>query len=282
MTGQNTHNRRQLLRAAQAFSAAVPFNNAVTAFEPLAVSGGVNFTVAAGAAYPGARAIYRLIANGTNLPTFAGFKEASDSPGYDNRNTIVNIIEFTFDGTDYWYQVKQEKGALPTMVPIALTFPNRAGPTITQTGQSYGSSGANNGFTDTHMSSAQAIPQNKAGRLVVRARGSLIAFCDTNVAEGFSSNNYEYFGWFSGGAVFSGSGAAILNTGVPGVDGEYLRLTRSNSGVFSLETATASNGPWALARTFGTANLTPLYVTASFNNGVASNYLEIISFEVEP
>jgi hypothetical protein len=284
MTGQNTHNRRQLLRAAQAFSAAVPFNNAVTAFEPLAVSGGVNFTVAAGAAYPGARAIYRLIANGTNLPTFAGFKEASDSPGYDNRNTIVNTIQFEFDGVDYWYKVTQQKGALPTMVPIALTFPNRAGPTISQSGQVYSSTVTTGNF-DAIMSSAQAIPQNRAGRITVRSNGTLIALCNTNVAESYTVGNYEYYLWQSPPNAWTGTGATanIQNSGVPTAYNDFLRLERSNSGVVSAYVANNVNGPWTLVRTFGATSLEPLYVTCGLSGAITqSNGVEIVSFEVEP
>lgn len=110
---KNDGNYAALISESVAFTDVVPMDGNYSV-ESHNVTGPINFVI--GGFIPGGKAVYRLIANGVNLPTFTGFKESSDSTGYDNRNTIANTIEFGFDGVDYWYRVKQEKGALAARV----------------------------------------------------------------------------------------------------------------------------------------------------------------------
>lgn len=99
-----------LMPSDAAFSESVPFSG--NKFMPqTAVTGALAFSVAGGAV-KGAHCYLRLVANGTNVPTFSGMKEWGGSAGYDNRAGIVNELDFWYDGNDYWYCVNQAVGAV--------------------------------------------------------------------------------------------------------------------------------------------------------------------------
>ena len=61
---------------------------------------------------PGARAIYRLIADGTHTPTFSGFKQLSPSNDYVKTQGAVNIVMFLYDGVDHWYSIFQDAATI--------------------------------------------------------------------------------------------------------------------------------------------------------------------------
>lgn len=82
------------------------------------VTSNLTFTPAA-SPQKGAQVYLRLVANGTNTVTFTGFKEWGGSIGYDNRNGILNEIQFFHDGVDSWYSISQAVGevAVDTTAP---------------------------------------------------------------------------------------------------------------------------------------------------------------------
>jgi hypothetical protein len=267
--------------ATQSFVAAVSFRKLAIAYATQTVSGPIAFTIAPGTKLPGAIAIYRLTADGINTPIFTGFKIINTDIGYDNRIGIINVIKFTFDGLDHWVEVWQEKGALPTFNSIGLTFPTRSGNTITNVGNIYTPASSAGSF-DSFMSSAQAIPQNKAGRVTVKvADVVMVALCDTAIAESWTSNNFEYFAWNASGTAYSGSlASAVVNSGVAMTNPGWLRFSRNSTGVVTIECS--NNGTaWTLYRTFATTTLLPLWVTANLS-GSGQKTLEVVAFEVEP
>ncbi len=73
---------------------------------PLAVSPDTTSPVAGGSC------MMRLIANGTNIPTFSGMKEMSGSSPYVNTNGQVNTLLSYFDGYTYWYSISTAVGGL--------------------------------------------------------------------------------------------------------------------------------------------------------------------------
>lgn len=94
------------------FSQSVPLTQPGTAWMPQqTVAGVLNFTPAANAV-KGAFAYVRLVADGVNLPTWTGFTEEIGSAGYDNRAGIVNRLQFSYDGSDYWIAVSQALNAV--------------------------------------------------------------------------------------------------------------------------------------------------------------------------
>ena len=278
MTLQNAINTPGALRT---FNAAVPFSKIGVAHATQSVSGAITFTIAAGAKIPGAIAIYRLVADGINTPNFSAFKVVNTDTGYDNRINVVNVIKFTFDGVDHWVEIWQEKGALPTFNSIGLTFPTRAGNTITNVGNVYTPASSAGNF-DSFMSSAQAIPQGKAGRVTGKVQDTtMVALCDTAIAESWTSNNFDYFAWRATANAFSGTlGTAVVDSGVAMSNPGWLRLTRNSTGTVTAE-CSSDGTTWTLYRTFANTTLVPLWVTCNLS-GLGQKTLEVIAFEVEP
>lgn len=94
-----------------AFSTTVPLTNGGEAYMPQqSVASVLAFSIGA-APVKNSRVYVRLVADGTNAPTFSGIKEWGGSMGYDNRNGIVNEAQFFYDGYDYWYSFSQAVGA---------------------------------------------------------------------------------------------------------------------------------------------------------------------------
>ncbi|HEV6964634.1 hypothetical protein [Roseateles sp.] len=116
-----------------AFSTAIPLTAVGTAYMPQqTVSSVLAFTLAA-SPVRGAQVYLRLVADGTNAPTFTGIKEWGGSMGYDNRPGIVNNFEFFYDGYDAWFTVAQQVGATPVdlVAPtIATATVENAAPTV--------------------------------------------------------------------------------------------------------------------------------------------------------
>lgn len=103
-----------------AFATTVPLSGLL--FMPQqSVAAVLAFTPAAGA-LKGSRTHVRLIANGTHVPTFTGFKEAGGSAGWDNRASINNQVEFFFDGYDHWYFINQQVGAVVSTAATGVTL----------------------------------------------------------------------------------------------------------------------------------------------------------------
>lgn len=110
-----------------AFTTSVPLTRLGSSYMPQqAVSGSLTFTPAANAVR-GALVYLRLIADGSNAPTFSGFKEWGGSLGYDNRNGIVNAVQFFCDGVDNWFSVSLAVNATPA--PVAASAVTLSGPT---------------------------------------------------------------------------------------------------------------------------------------------------------
>ncbi len=108
------------------FAAAVPLTQpGDTYMAQHTVAGALAFTVS-GMPVKNAYVYVRLLANGVNVPTFSGMLERGGSAGYDNRNGIINVIEFFNDGYDTWYAISQAVGAVavdniaPTVVSAVV------------------------------------------------------------------------------------------------------------------------------------------------------------------
>jgi hypothetical protein len=274
MTLQNSINTPGTLKT---FSASIPANRA-NYFATFSIAGPLSFVAPASPSI-GTRSTYRLIANGIDVPAIpTTFLERSDSVGLDNRNLLLNIYEFEYDGNNWWYRVTQAKGALPAMISATLTFPNRTAG-IVQSGQIYSSSIA--GAWTAQMVSAQTIPANKAGRITVLVDDNMLIGLN-DVATVQSYPNFEYKTWVGSGLVFTDTiPASLASAGAVGNLNVYLRLTRSSNGVVTVESS-PNNSTWTLQRTFGNINQGALYLAADLSADTATRQLEIIAFEIEP
>jgi hypothetical protein len=90
------------------FNQSVPMTSYARAFmAPTNVTGPLNFTPAA-SAVKGSWVYLRLTATTATVPTFAGFRRWGTSMSYSAKTNAVNVIQFFFDGIDYWYHINQE------------------------------------------------------------------------------------------------------------------------------------------------------------------------------
>ena len=100
------------LPIAIAFAGTVPFTqNALMPRQQ--VRNAVAFAPNTTGAVLGATVETSLVADGTNPPSFAGFKEWGGSAGYLNTAGTVNYLQFRFDGLDYSYSVVQVINPVP-------------------------------------------------------------------------------------------------------------------------------------------------------------------------
>jgi hypothetical protein len=103
--------RRVAVNSSAPFSQSVPLTQPGYAYmAPTTVSGALAFTPAANAVQ-GAFAYVRLTADGVNTPTFPGFTETIGSAGYMSTAGVVNLLEFSYDGYDYWFAASQAANA---------------------------------------------------------------------------------------------------------------------------------------------------------------------------
>jgi hypothetical protein len=263
----------------------VPLNRK-TVMAPFTVTGPYQFAPSSTGDIVGGTCQYWLQSDGQNVPTFAaGLTESNDSTGYDGRVGIVNIIKFWSDGIFKWYSISQPAGQQPTWFSVGLTFPNKAGPfgiTKSAIAESYWSN--NNTAFAEQMSSAQAIPANKAGRLVVRTDDTqVIGFTTSAIAVPYTQFQYRAF-FVATGEFYTDStigSANVVQNGTTSITDVFIRMIRSSSGVVTVETS-LDQITWLLRRTFATTSTSLLYVAADMTGTAgATRQLDIISFEVE-
>jgi hypothetical protein len=145
-----------------AFATAIPLTGIGATYMPQqTVSAVLAFTVGA-SPVQGALVYVRLIADGTNAPTFTGFKEWGGSLGYDNRNGIVNEVQFFYDGYDSWYSISQAVGAVAVApAASAVTLARSAASGVVGTGVTI-TVGTNSPLTGAQTQSV-ALSSNVAG-----------------------------------------------------------------------------------------------------------------------
>lgn len=267
-----------------AFNSVVPLQGD-TSFPTQTVSGAIAFTLSAATKSACARTTYRLIANGTNVPTFTGFTESSESIGYYNSNGILNIIVFEWDGVTAWYRISQAKFAMPTTSVVGISFPSRSASTVINGSNSaiYQSTDAEGVTFQSLMVSSQTIPAGKYGRITVGAHPLvLIGFNNSGALENYQT--FEYSVWGSGTNAFTigTAGGTPVNSGITisSTAERFYRLTRFSNGTVTAETS-PDGTTWTLITTFGTTNTGTLYVAASISGNQANRFMRIVSFELE-
>jgi len=100
------------------FVQAIPFNSSVVMPQTI-VTGALTFAPNLANKKLFGTCYARLIANGTNIPTFIGFSEHNSSSGYLNIADTVNYLFFWYDGITFWYTTSQAataSGAIPTVL----------------------------------------------------------------------------------------------------------------------------------------------------------------------
>jgi hypothetical protein len=94
------------------FATAVPLTTGSIAYMPQqTISSVLTFTHAASPVI-NSSVYLRVVADGVHAPDLTAYNEAISSAGYDNRNGILNVFQFFYDGVDFWYSVFQQVGAV--------------------------------------------------------------------------------------------------------------------------------------------------------------------------
>lgn len=112
------------------FTTALPFTQEAY-FPRYQVAGALTFTANTSGAVAGAGVEMELVANGTNVPAFTGFKEDSRSAGYLNTTGIVNSVRAWYTGVAYMYIVSRARTV--TAAPRLLSVQATAAQTLTLT-----------------------------------------------------------------------------------------------------------------------------------------------------
>ena len=89
------------------FSTSVPFEASYSYAKSYKLTGTRTFTPKTTGAIPGAKTVYRIVGNGTATLTFPGINLKSTSGAFVVTDDILNILEFTYDGTDFWVDIYQ-------------------------------------------------------------------------------------------------------------------------------------------------------------------------------
>lgn len=263
------------LAAAIAFSTSIVFDRILGQMPTQTVSSVIAFTVDPGAKTAGSSVTVRLVADGSNAPTFAGFVEAIGSAGYININGVANNITFYWDGVTAFYSIWQAKYVQPTLNSSGLTM--TAGANFTNPSTNTYSSSSATGLSGLGIS-VQSIPANKSGRIIVHADPlQLIGFNDVATAQSFTS--LEYYTWNASGPIFSGALGVSVDSGFNvGSAKVYFKLERSGTIVTAAYRMTLS-AAWTVYRTFPVASTGQLFVAMNTTSG---GTIQVISFEVQP
>jgi Putative flagellar system-associated repeat len=116
------------------FASTIKFDRAKTFYLNHLIVEPIAFTIDSSSPIVGAESYVRLIANGAITPSFTGFKQLNGSSGWDGRNGILNLIQFFYDGSDYWCAIAQQVNAAPidSLAPALLsaTIPAESPSTI--------------------------------------------------------------------------------------------------------------------------------------------------------
>lgn len=226
------------------------------------VTTNLTFTPAA-SPQKGAQVYLRLVANGTNTVTFSGFKEWGGSIGYDNRNGILNEIQFFHDGVDSWYSISQAVGE----VAVDTTAPTISSASVANATPTTVALAASETLDAAYVPAASAFTVSGHTINAVSISGSAITL---TVAEPFvngeaartvaytqpGTNNVRDT---SGNLLATFTGLAITNNVLPSdvtaptlstatVDGASLVLTYSEA----LQTALPATSSWSVVGAGGT------------------------------
>lgn len=267
-----------------AFTSVVPLQGD-TSFPTQTVSGAIAFTLSAATKSACARTTYRLIANGTNVPTFTGFTESSESIGYYNSNGILNIITFEWDGVTAWYRISQAKFAMPTTSVVGISFPSRSASAVINSSfpEIYQSTDPEGTLYNSNMVSAQTIPAGKYGRITVGAHPNmLLGFNNSGALQAYANFEYCVFGFGTKAYTIGSAGGAVVDSGITisSTAERFYRLTRFSNGTVTAETS-PDGTTWTLMITFGATNTGTLYVAAALSGNQSNRFMRIVSFELE-
>ena len=263
------------LPVAITFSGTVPFTqNAVMPRQQ--VRNAVAFAPNASGAVMGATVETSLVADGTNAPSFSGFKEWGGSAGYLNTAGTVNYVQFRFDGLDYTYSVVQVIN--PVAAPVLTgTAANSGQNTITLTYSKALNAAqvpASSAFTLTNSGGAQTVSNVAiAGSTVTLTTSRTMASTDA-VALAYTppattpvaSSDGENAGAVAAFAVPVATLGAPSNTVAP---------TLSSATAITGTALTVTTGTWSNSPTGFTYQWSYADTSTAIGGATASSYIPV-------
>ena len=263
------------LPVAITFSGTVPFTqNAVMPRQQ--VRGAVAFAPNAAGAVPGATVETSLVADGTNAPSFSGFKEWGGSAGFLNAAGTVNYVQFRFDGLDYTYSVVQVIN--PVAAPMLTgTAANSGQNTISLTYSKALNTGqvpASSAFALTNSGGTQTVSGVAiAGSTITLTTSRTMASTDTvalaytpPATNPIASSDGENAGAVATFAVPVATLGAPSNTVAPALSG-----TTATTGT----TLTVTTGTWSNSPTGFTYQWFQADTNAAISGATASSYTPV-------
>ena len=263
------------LPVAITFSGTVPFTqNAVMPRQQ--VRNAVAFAPNAAGAVLGATVETSLVADGTNAPSFTGFKEWGGSAGFLNTAGTVNYVQFRFDGLDYTYSVVQVIN--PVAAPVLTGAAANSGQaTITLTFSKALNTAqlpAPSAFTLTNSGGTQTVSNAAiAGATVTLTTSRTMASTDA-VALAYSppatsplaSSDGENAGAVAAFAVPVATLGAPSNTVAPALSSS----TATTGAALTVTTGTWSNSPTGFTYQWSYAD-----TNAAIGSATASSYTPV-------
>ena len=89
------------------FSTSVPFEASYSYTKSYTLTDDVTIIPKTTGAIPGAKTTYRSVGDGSSTVTFTDINLKSTSGAFVVTDDILNILEFTYDGTDFWVDIYQ-------------------------------------------------------------------------------------------------------------------------------------------------------------------------------
>ena len=116
----------------QPFVSSIPFTSFPLVMSQKVITAPLVISINSTSALPGASVIMRLVADGViaNVPTFVGATQVTGSSGWDNTAGMVNLVQFQYDGSTYWFSIVQAAGGSV----VDLQQPSRVSASINSTG----------------------------------------------------------------------------------------------------------------------------------------------------
>lgn len=144
------------------FSSTVTFTAFPLVMSQKVINAPLTITMSPAGAVAGASVLMRFVADGVmlNVPKFVGCTQVTGSSGWDNTAGMVNLVQFQYDGTTYWFSVVQATGGALTDLqpPARLTSTiNLSGNTIVIT------------FNEDLLLTAVPVPSDFTGATVTNA-----------------------------------------------------------------------------------------------------------------
>lgn len=91
------------------FSSSVPFNSLYSYCLDDVYAGGQEFTPAVGVSIPGARTVIKVKGSGHGTISFLDISTTSFSQSFDTTPETSNVLDFFYDGRDYWVTIYQAR-----------------------------------------------------------------------------------------------------------------------------------------------------------------------------